>query len=171
MSEPLLFNKDLPVTEIYKSLLPVIENIISPDEPVVSVLSNISAILKEALKKVSWAGFYLYKEDILYLGPYQGKLACNKIPLGKGVCGTAALKNETIIVEDTSKFEGHIACDSSSCSEIVVPIVQNGIIYGVLDLDSTQYSSFNRDDKEYLEKIVKVIISKIDLEKLKKIII
>lgn len=171
MSEPLLFNKDLPVAEIYKSLLPVIENIISPDEPVISVLSNITAVLKEALIKVSWAGFYLYKEDNLYLGPYQGKLACNEIPVGKGVCGTAALKNETIIVDDTSRFEGHIACDSSSRSEIVVPITHNGIIYGVLDLDSMQNSAFSTEDKEHLEKIIMLIISKIDLEKLKKIII
>jgi GAF domain-containing protein len=171
MSEPVIPNKDLPAAEIYKSLLPVIESIISSDEPVVSVLSNITAVLKEAILKVSWAGFYLYKEDNLYLGPYQGKLACNKIPVGKGVCGTAALKKETIIVEDTDRFEGHIACDSSSRSEIVVPIVNNGIIYGVLDLDSAQYSAFDREDKEHLEKIIMLIISKIDLEKLKKIII
>lgn len=171
MSEQVVLNKDLPVTDMYKSLLPVMENIISPDEPVISVLSNIAAILKEALKKVSWAGFYLYKEDYLLLGPYQGKLACNKIPLGKGVCGTAALKNETIIVEDTGKFEGHIACDSSSRSEIVVPIVSGGVIYGVLDLDSTLYSAFNQDDKDHIEAIVRIIIRKIDLEKLKIIII
>jgi L-methionine (R)-S-oxide reductase len=171
MSEQVVLNKDIPITDIYNSLLPVMESIISPDEPVISVLSNIAAILKEALKKVSWAGFYLRKEEYLFLGPYQGKLACNRILIGKGVCGTSALKNETIIVDDTDKFPGHIACDSSSRSEIVIPIAYDGIVYGVLDLDSTHYSAFDRDDKDHLEKIVNVIIRKIDLDKLKKIII
>ncbi len=171
MIQKAVFNKDLSDKEIYESILPVIDSLITPGEPVISVLSNITAVIKEAFGKVSWAGFYLLKENRLYLGPFQGKLACTIIPAGKGVCGTSLVRKETIIVDDVDKFEGHIACDSDSRSEIVVPIVKNGIAFGVIDLDSTDYSSFNETDKYYIEKIASVIAGKIDLELLKNIII
>lgn len=171
MAEQLSIDKSRSDEEIYKSLIPVIEGIVSADEPVISVLSNITAVLKEAFNKISWAGFYLRKDNSLYLGPFQGKIACTFIPLGKGVCGTAASEKETIIVDDVNAFEGHIVCDSEAKSEIVAPIVSNGDVYGVIDLDSTSLSAFNSTDREYLEAIARIIAQKIDLEKLKNIII
>lgn len=167
-----LNSNSLPEMEIYKFLLQSAESIISPEEPVITALSNAAAIIKEAFGKVSWAGFYLLRGDLLFLGPYQGKPACTCIPIGKGVCGTAAVKKETIVVDDTSKFNGHIACDSSSRSEIVVPLIsKNGYIYGVLDLDSREYSAFGTDDRECLEEFVRILADKIDLEKTEKIVI
>lgn len=171
MIQKAVFNKDLSDKEIYESMLPVIDSLITPGEPVISVLSNITAVIKEAFGKVSWAGFYLLKENTLYLGPFQGKLACTIIPAGKGVCGTSLVNKETIIVDDVDKFEGHIACDSESRSEIVVPIIKNGNAYGVIDIDSTGYAQFNNTDRFYLEKIAELIADKIDLEILKNIII
>jgi len=171
MIEQAVLNKNSSDTEIYVSLLPQLESIISPDDQVISVLSNITAILKEAFDKISWVGFYLLKGNTLYLGSFQGKIACSSITLGKGVCGYSALEKKTIIVEDVANFQGHISCDSGSKSEIVVPIVSDGIVYGVLDIDSYSYAAFNETDKLFLEKTVELIIRKIDLEKLKIIII
>jgi GAF domain-containing protein len=153
MAEKLLLDKPLPDEEIYKQLLLQIENLINPDEPLISNLSNITALLKEAFEKISWVGFYFLKENKLFLGPFQGKVACSVITLGNGVCGSSASKKETIIVNDVHKFPGHIACDSGSNSEIVVPILKGNDIYGVLDLDSYNFSAFNEVDKFYLESI------------------
>lgn len=171
MIQKAVLNKDLSDKEIYESILPVIDSLIAPGEPVISVLSNITAVIKESFGKVSWIGFYLLKEEKLYLGPFQGKLACTVIPAGKGVCGTSLVKKKTLIVDDVDKFEGHIACDSESRSEIVVPILKGETAYGVIDLDSTSYSSFNETDRFYIEKIAEMIAAKIDLEILKNIII
>jgi len=158
-------------TEIYKSLYPVIENILSSGDPVISALANITALLKESISKISWAGFYILKETTLYLGPFQGKLACTQIAYGKGVCGASVVRKETIIVDDVTKFEGHIACDTNSRSEIVVPLIDNGVVYGVIDLDSTSFNAFNSNDKYHIEQIASLISSKIDLEILKNIVI
>jgi GAF domain-containing protein len=164
MAETLSINKLLPEEEIYKSLLPQIESLINPDEPVISSLSNITAVLKEAFDKISWVGFYFLKENKLYLGPFQGKVACTVIELGKGVCGTSALKKEAIIVEDVEKFPGHIACDSGSRSEIVVPLIKNNKVLGVLDLDSYRLAAFGNTDKFFLEKICGIITNKFSFE-------
>lgn len=164
-------NKNLSETEIYKSLLPVMENIVVPGEPVISVLGNVAAVLKEAFVKVSWVGFYLLKEGTLYLAAFQGKPACTQIPSGKGVCGTSVVKKQSIIVDNVEEFDGHIACDSDSRSEMVVPVMKNGIVYAVIDIDSTQYSAFGENDKYHIEQIAGIISSKIDLEILKNIII
>jgi len=166
MSEKIKTNKSLNDEEIYKSLIPQIENLISVEEPIISSLSNITAALKESFDKISWVGFYLTKGQKLYLGPFQGNVACTSIEFGKGVCGTSALKKETIIVENVHEFPGHIACDSRSNSEIVVPIIKNDFVYGVLDLDSYQFSSFNQIDKKYLEMICNLISKKLPIEKL-----
>lgn len=123
----------------------------------ISILSNTSAFIMDMMEDVSWAGFYLYDEK-LYLGPFQGKVACTLIPMNQGVCGTSAYKRETIIVENVHEFAGHIACDSASNSEIVIPIVIDDELYGVLDLDSTSYNRFNEDDKEFLEGLVSILI-------------
>lgn len=123
----------------------------------VPALSNASALLKETLTDINWAGFYLMREGALVLGPFQGKPACIHIAVGKGVCGTAVQKDQTMLVADVHEFVGHIACDSASNSEIVVPIHKNGTIVGVLDIDSPIKNRFTKDDQEGLELFVKEI--------------
>lgn len=163
MEEEVAINKDKSVEEIYNQLLPQIEQIINADEPIISSLLNVTAVLKDAFVKISWVGFYITKGSTFYLGPFQGKVACTVIKFGKGVCGTVAYEKETIIVDDVIKFPGHIACDSGSKSEIVVPIVVEDKIWGVLDLDSYEYSAFNEIDKLYLENICSVLIERLNL--------
>lgn len=120
-------------------------------------LSNAAAYLFHALPEVSWVGFYLRSGDTLYLGPFQGKVACERIRLGKGVCGTSAEKGETVVVPDVRLFPGHIACDAESRSEIVVPLRSGGKVWGVLDVDSTVLSRFGQEDKVLFEEIGKVV--------------
>ncbi len=125
-----------------------------------------TAALKEAFQKISWVGFYFQKDAKLFLGPFQGKTACTVISLGSGVCGTSAKNKETIIVEDVNNFVGHIACDSGSRSEIVIPIIQNDKVVGVLDLDSYNLSAFNQNDQNYLEQIAALLTNKFDFSEL-----
>ncbi len=120
-------------------------------------LANASALLAMTLPDLNWAGFYFMEEHQLVLGPFQGKPACIEIPLGRGVCGTAATKDETLLVRNVHEFAGHIACDSASSSEIVVPIHQNGSVIGVLDLDSPSVARFTEDDQTGLEAFVHVL--------------
>lgn len=163
MGENLLINDNLSDEEKYKLLLPQLESLINNNDPIVSNLANISAALKSTFEKISWVGFYLLKNNNLHLGPFQGKAACTTINVGSGVCGASAQKKETIIVDNVHEFSGHIACDSGSNSEIVVPIISNGKLYGVLDLDSYEFSSFNNSDKTHLEKLADMISDKLDL--------
>lgn len=121
------------------------------------LLSNASALLYDALDDLNWAGFYLMRGGRLVLGPFQGKIACIHIPVGKGVCGTAAAKDETQRVADVHAFPGHIACDSASNSEIVVPIHSEGEVRAVLDIDSPSPGRFSEDDRAGLEKFVKIL--------------
>ncbi|MBR6474796.1 MAG: GAF domain-containing protein [Lachnospiraceae bacterium] len=123
----------------------------------ITLYANISALLYDALDNLNWAGFYLMREGELALGPFQGKTACMKIKVGKGVCGTAVQEDRTIRVDDVHLFKGHIACDSASASEIVIPIHKDGRIIGVLDIDSPIKARFTREDEEGLLKIVHVI--------------
>ncbi|MCQ3035026.1 MAG: GAF domain-containing protein [Bacilli bacterium] len=123
----------------------------------ISILANVSALLFHELSDVSWVGFYLYVNNHLELGPFQGKVACTVIPFGKGVCGTSIEKNETILVPNVHEFPGHIACDSESNSEIVIPIHLKGNLYGVLDIDSTSLNRFTNEDKVGLELLVKTL--------------
>lgn len=121
-------------------------------------LSNASAIIKAVVEDLNWAGFYLEKEGKLILGPFQGMPACNRIECGKGVCGTAMARKETVLVEDVEMFEGHIACDSASRSELVVPMIFQGKVVGVLDLDSPIPSRFGEEEKVGFEKFVEVLM-------------
>jgi len=123
----------------------------------VTLYANISALLYEALEDVNWAGFYLLREGELQLGPFQGKTACTRIPIGKGVCGTAVLEERIQRVEDVHAFPGHIACDCASESEIVLPIRENGKIIGVLDIDSPVKGRFTEEDEQGLRRVVEVI--------------
>ena len=120
-------------------------------------LANASALLWEALPDINWAGFYLLEDDVLVLGPFQGKTACIEIPVGRGVCGTAAVQNATQLVTDVHKFPGHIACDCRSNSEIVVPLRKDGNVIGVLDIDSPLLSRFTDADREGLEKFAELL--------------
>ena len=121
-------------------------------------LANASAYLYEMLPDLNWCGFYLMEDDILVLGPFQGKVACVEIPMGAGVCGTAALEDHTVLVENVHCFDGHIACDSASNSEIVVPVHDaHGKVFGVLDLDSPSFSRFREEDRIGLEACVRVL--------------
>ena len=162
MSEQIIVNKNANAEEIYSALIPQINALINSDEPVISNLANLTAVLKDAFDKISWVGFYLLKDDKLFLGPFQGKVACTIIEIGKGVCGTSAQNRETIIVDDVDSFPGHIACDEGSKSEIVIPLIQNEKLIGVLDLDSYEYSSFNEIDQAYLVRICRTLVDKLN---------
>lgn len=148
----------------YKLLLQQIDGLINHSDPVITNLSNIAAALKQTFTKISWVGFYIKKDKYLYLGPFQGKVACTKIKIGKGVCGSAAEKLQTQLVPNVHEFPGHIACDVESNSEIVIPLLYKNSIYAVLDLDSKQFSAFNETDKIWLESICELISSKLNLE-------
>ena len=143
--------------EKYEELLRQLEALIIGIDYDITILSNASALLNEYLENINWVGFYLLKDNILKLGPFQGKVACMMIPLNKGVCGYCATTKETIIVKDVHEFRGHIACDSRSLSEICVPIIINNELYGLLDIDSPITNRFSDLDKEYLEKATKII--------------
>ena len=120
-------------------------------------LANASALLNENLEGINWVGFYTVKDGRLVLGPFQGKVACTIIPIGKGVCGTAAATDSTQLVPDVHKFPGHIACDSASNSEIVVPIHRKGALFGVLDIDSPLFDRFTEEDRSGLEEFVRIL--------------
>lgn len=161
MAEVLETKKEAALSEQYELLIKQLKSLLSKDERLITNLANLTAAIKQTFDKVSWVGFYLFDGEILYLGPFQGKVACTTIKLGKGVCGTAAEKGETIIVPDVNKFPGHIFCDPDSKSEIVVPMFKNNKLIGVLDLDSASYNSFDETDKKYLEEIVKFLTEEI----------
>lgn len=120
-------------------------------------LANTAAAIWQEMDRLNWAGFYLMEDGALVLGPFQGKPACIRIPVGKGVCGTAAQRRETVRVEDVHQFPGHIACDCASNSEIVVPIFKNSQVYGVLDLDSPYFARFSEEDQAGLEALIRVL--------------
>lgn len=127
------------------------------EKDIIANLSNISAIIKFYLDRCNWAGFYLMKDGELVLGPFQGLPACIRIPLGKGVCGNAAAEKKVLRVDNVHEFPGHIACDGASNSEIVIPIIKDGEVYGVLDIDSPEFSRFTEVEEKYLTEIVKYI--------------
>lgn len=142
--------------EQYRALIPQIKGLVSGETDLVANLANIAAALKEQFH-FFWVGFYLVKEDELVLGPFQGPVACTRISKGRGVCGASWAQANTIIVPDVEKFPGHIACSSISKSEIVIPLFKNNVVWGVLDVDSDQYNSFDETDAEFLQEIVMLI--------------
>lgn len=134
------------------------------EEPDLTKLCNVVATINAFLDQINWCGFYIMKEGVLVLGPFQGMPACTRIEIGKGVCGTAAQRRETIIVHDVHQFPGHIACDASSNSEIVIPILKDEKVQGVLDIDSMIFSRFSALEKDYLEQLVQVLSHTINWE-------
>lgn len=145
------------VEDNYKLMVQTVQGYLLGETNVIANLANAAAIINEYINDINWVGFYLMEDGELVLGPFQGKPACIRIPVGRGVCGTTALKRETVIVEDVHAFPGHIACDSASNSEIVIPIFKDGEVYGVLDVDSPVFNRFGRLEKQYLETVVKII--------------
>ncbi len=127
----------------------------------VTILANTSAIINQLFPNINWVGFYLYKNNILKLGPFQGKPACMEIKLENGVCGWSARNKKSIIVNNVHEFEGHIACDSASNSELVIPIIIDNVLYGVLDIDSPLYNRFSDCDLQIMEDVIKIISKKI----------
>lgn len=142
------------MTGDYKILIAQLEALSESSKNYIPLLSNASALIYENLKDLNWAGFYLVRNDALLLGPFQGKVACVNIAKGKGVCGTAFEKDETQLVRNVHEFPGHIACDSASNSEIVVPIHEDGKVVAVLDIDSPLLNRFNEEDQKELEAFV-----------------
>ena len=150
------------MTKAYESLCDTLSSLITGVPHKNANLANASALIMEFLPDVSWAGFYLMENGMLVLGPFQGKTACIEIPVGKGVCGTAVKENKTQLVPNVHEFPGHIACDSASNSEIVVPLRREGTVIGVLDLDSTSFGRFTEEDREGLERFSEIIANRME---------
>ena len=142
--------------ETYQSLLPQIESLISGETDTIANMANVAAALHKAFG-FWWTGFYRVGGQQLVLGPFQGPIACTRIPYGKGVCGTAWQRAETVIVPNVHDFPGHIACSSASNSEIVIPVIRNNQVIAVLDIDSTDFNTFDETDQFYLEKIAEML--------------
>ena len=142
-------------------LLKQFEGILDTEEEL-SALCNSAALLYDYYDDLNWLGYYLVKDGRLILGPFQGKVACTRIEIGKGVCGTAVKENKVIRVPDVHKFAGHIACDSASNSEIVLPVNVNGKVWGVLDIDSPLFDRFSAEDEEELKALVKLLEKRLE---------
>jgi len=144
---------------LYQQICEQLNSLLGQETNFIANAANTSALLFESLPDVNWVGFYIPEGKELVLGPFQGKPACVRIPFGKGVCGTAAAELRTIVVPDVREFQGHIACDSASRSEIVVPLLNWGRFLGVLDIDSSSVNRFDDDDREGFESIVSVFLA------------
>ncbi|MDY6948953.1 MAG: GAF domain-containing protein [Pseudomonadota bacterium] len=149
----------LPKPALYRQLVQELHGLIAGERDFIANLANSAALLYHSLPQLNWAGFYLLKDGELVVGPFQGKPACARIAMGKGVCGTAAAQRATQMVRDVHEFPGHIACDSASNSEIVVPMIRSGELIGVLDLDSPLLARFDAADRDGLEQFVAALLA------------
>lgn len=156
MAEHLTIANSTNKAERYQTLIPQIEALIAGEKDHIANLSNITAALRETMN-FFWVGFYFVKENELVLGPFQGPIACTRIQLGKGVCGTAWKEKKTIVVANVDEFPGHIACSSASKSEIVLPAFKHGEVALVLDVDSDKLADFDKTDEQYLEQVMRII--------------
>ena len=156
-SPPDTTDKKSLYAEIHRNL----NAVLTGESDLIANLANAAALLFWSLPAVNWTGFYLLKQAELVLGPFQGKIACVRIKLGQGVCGNAAEQRRTLVIPNIHEFAGHIACDSASNSEIVIPIVKNDALIGVLDIDSPEFARFDGDDKTELEKFVQILTTAI----------
>lgn len=156
----------LAKADAYRELHAQLSAVLAGERDGLANTANMAALIFQALSELNWAGFYFMRNGGLVLGPFQGKVACIRIALGQGVCGTAASKRETIVVPDVEKFPGHIACDHASRSEIVVPLLKDGRLLGVLDLDSPHLARFNAEDAAGLQAAVKLLLDGSDLSRL-----
>ena len=140
-------------TEFYQTLNRQAQALLQGEDDLVAAMANFSALLNDSLEELNWVGFYLLKDGQLVLGPFQGRVACTRIPLGKGVCGSAALEKKTLRVADVHQFSGHIACDAASNSEIVIPIMRDNQLIAILDIDSPKLARFDEIDQTGLENL------------------
>lgn len=150
--------------QYYQEMNQVLKALLAEEHDMIANLSNAAALLYQFLPDINWAGFYLWKNNELVLGPFQGKVACMHIPYGKGVCGTCIKELKTQRVENVHEFPGHIACDSASNSEIVIPMIIKDQIIGVLDIDSPIFSRFNEVDEAYLTEFVHILTSSFSIQ-------
>ena len=155
-----------PQRDRYGELTLQLRSLLDDESDPLANLANCAALLYHALDRVNWVGFYLLRENELVLGPFQGKVACTRIALGKGVCGTSAKRRESLLVDDVHAFEGHIACDPDSRSELAIPLVKDGRLLAVLDLDSPEPGRFHTGDRMGLEAVADALVSSLDLEDL-----
>jgi L-methionine (R)-S-oxide reductase len=149
----------LDKNSFYKELHTQTEHLLYGETDMIANLANVASLLYHSFSEVNWSGFYLWKGGELVLGPFNGKPACVRIASGRGVCGAAVVRRETVLVDDVEAFPGHIACDSASRSEIVLPLIKNGELLGVLDIDSPVLSRFDNDDKQGLERLVEIVLA------------
>jgi L-methionine (R)-S-oxide reductase len=150
----------------YDDLAKSLQALLAGEADALANLANASGLLAESLDRINWCGFYLIRGEDLVLGPFQGKPACVRISMGKGVCGTSAARKETVVAPDVALFPGHIACDPASRSEIVVPILEGGQLRGVLDIDSPEMNRFDEEDRKGLEGLVRILVPHIDWKRL-----
>jgi GAF domain-containing protein len=151
--------------ELHEELLRQAQGLLEGERDLIANAANLSALIWQMVPDLNWAGFYLMKHGGLVLGPFQGKPACVRIAVGKGVCGTAVATRSTMLVEDVHAFPGHIACDAASNAELVVPLVSDGIVHGVLDLDSPTTGRFDREDQQGFERLVALFVAASDFPK------
>lgn len=157
--------ENLSIESKLDNMLVMLEGLMQDEDDLpITKLCNASALINALIERINWCGFYLAKGDMLILGPFQGMPACTKIEIGKGVCGMSAFKRETLLINDVHKFEGHIACDAASNSEIVIPILKDNKLMGVLDLDSAEFDRFTELEKDYLERAINILNDYIDWE-------
>jgi L-methionine (R)-S-oxide reductase len=159
-------NPSLSKPAAYRDMNEQLAGLFSSERNGLANAANMCAVLYEVLPRVNWVGFYFLQGGELVLGPFQGKIACVRISMGRGVCGTAAERRETLVVPDVHEFPGHIACDAASRSEIVVPLIQNGRLLGVLDVDSPDVARFDQEDRRGLDAAVELLLQSSDLGKL-----
>lgn len=143
----------------YRELVHSLRTLIGDEKNSIANMANMASLLYFTLPDINWSGFYLFDGDELVLGPFHGKPACIRIPLGKGVCGTSAEKRATVIVKNVHEFPGHIACDADSKSEIVLPIIVDDTLFGVLDIDSPTFERFDHEDKHGLEELIRILVN------------
>jgi GAF domain-containing protein len=159
--------KDIPISDskqdFYASLAQQLTGLLEGERDMIANTANMSALIYQFLPSLNWAGFYFMRGGELVLGPFQGKTACVRIAVGRGVCGTAVERKESIVVPDVHAFPGHIACDSASRSELVVPLIKDGRVLGVLDLDSPNPNRFDEEDREGCETLVRILLAATDM--------
>ncbi len=148
-------NLDKPM--FYIDLAQSLRNLLGEERDPIANMANMASLLYFSLPSINWSGFYLFDSQELVLGPFHGKPACVRIQMGKGVCGTSAIKRETLMIENVHEFPGHIACDADSKSEIVIPMIKDDIIIGVLDIDSPNFARFDEDDKNGLQQLLEIL--------------
>jgi len=148
---------DLKLTQ--DDILSAVEGLVAAESDLIANMANIAAVLFEALPRINWAGFYLFRNAELVLGPFQGRVACTRIAMGRGVCGTAAAERSIQRIDDVHSFPGHIACDAASASEIVLPLIRDGELLGVLDIDSPEPARFGLEEEALLTRLVSLLLN------------